>query len=68
MDLHQRVPEDCNYHLNDIPTSIEENIDTCNKEITDCVETSSIISSISSNIKEDLSQINDEQSSMVSTL
>ncbi|XP_046833387.1 zinc finger protein 652-like isoform X1 [Vespa crabro] len=63
MDLHQTVPEDCNYQLKNIPTSVEENIDTCDKEITDCAETCSIISSTSSNIKEDLSQINDEQSS-----
>ncbi|KAL2747360.1 zinc finger protein 652-like [Vespula maculifrons] len=65
MDSHQKVPEDCNYHIKDIPTSTEENINTCNKEITDCAETCSIISSTGSNTKEDLSKNNDKQSSML---
>ncbi|KAF7387515.1 hypothetical protein HZH68_013192 [Vespula germanica] len=64
MDSHQKVPEDCNYHIKDIPTSTEEDINTSNKEITDCAETCSIISSTSSNTKEDLSKNNDKQSSM----
>ncbi|XP_014610589.1 PREDICTED: myoneurin isoform X1 [Polistes canadensis] len=65
VDLHQRNSLDGNCSLENISTSADDNIHTCNKEITDCVETCSIISSTSSNIKDNLSQINDEESTML---
>ncbi|KAI4485587.1 hypothetical protein M0802_012709 [Mischocyttarus mexicanus] len=65
IDLHQRNSLDCNCSLENISTTTDENIHTCNKEITDCVETCSIISSTSSNVKDNLSQINDEECTML---
>lgn len=68
MDLHQTVPESCNYQFKNISSSVAENTATCNKSMIDCVETCSLSSSTCSNIKENLCKINDEESSMLSSM
>ncbi|XP_015187480.1 PREDICTED: myoneurin-like [Polistes dominula] len=68
MDLHQSSSLDSNCSLENISTSADDNIHTCNKELTDCMETCSMISSTSSNIKDNLNQINDEESTMLSDM